>query len=211
MGAHYDVAGDQPGADDNASGIAGVLEIARLLHELSPSLKHRVDLVAYTLEEPPFFATDSMGSAIHANSLKEKQVPIHYMISLEMIGYFSQEKNSQQYPTFVLKLFYPTQGDFITLVGKLSFSDWKLIRLFKQKMSQVMEIDVFSINAPQMVTGTDFSDHRNFWNRGIPAVMITDTAFYRNSHYHQASDTMDTLDFERMSEVIRGVYWVLVN
>ncbi len=209
IGAHYDVCGDQAGADDNASAVAGLLEVARLVHELKPELKHRIDFVAYTLEEPPFYNTEFMGSAVHARSLKEQNVDVEVMICLEMIGYFSDEENSQDYPISPLKWFYPTTGNFIAVIGKLGQN--KPVRKVKKSMQSVADIDVRSINAPKIVQGIDFSDHRSYWAQGYDAVMVNNTAFYRNKNYHQKTDTVDSLNFNKMAEVVKGVYWALIN
>lgn len=209
LGAHYDVCGNQPGADDNASGVAGLLEIARLLSSQKPLLKYRIDLVAYTLEEPPFFRTNLMGSAVHAKSLFDNSIQVKAMICLEMIGYFSDKPNSQGFPLGILKLFYPTTGNFITVVGKLGKQ--KLARQVKRAMKQGSSITVKSINAPAAIPGIDFSDHRNYWKYNYDAVMITNTSFYRNHNYHQVTDTIETLDFDKMAEVVKGVYWSLVQ
>jgi hypothetical protein len=209
IGAHYDVCGPQPGADDNASGVAGLLELARLINEQKPQLKYSLELVAYCLEEPPFFKTENMGSFIHVKSLFQENIKVKLMICLEMIGYFSEQRGSQALPFLLLKPFYPGRGNFIAVVGKLS--DWHLVRRVKKLLRAGSRIDVRSINAPAGLPGIDFSDHLNYWRYDIPAVMITDTAFFRNPHYHEKSDTLQTLDFAKMAEVVQGVYWTLVN
>ena len=209
IGAHYDVCGDQDGADDNASAVAGLLEIARLVAELKPDLKYQLEFVAYSLEEPPYFATPYMGSAVHAKNLKDEGIEVKAMICLEMIGYFTDEPKSQTYPISALKVIYPSVGNFIAVVG--NFSQGKLTRHMKKYMLQGGNIPVYSINAPKMMTGIDFSDHRNYWALGYPAVMINNTSFYRNKNYHQATDTIDTLDFDKMTEVVKGVYWAIAN
>jgi len=132
VGAHYDVCGNQPGADDNASGVAGLLKLAQLVAQNNPKLSYRLEFVAYTLEEPPFFRTKHMGSYIHAKSLYEQKVDVIGMASLEMIGFFSNEKKSQEYPISIMKLFYPTKGDFIAIVG--NFRSSKLIKHFFSNM-----------------------------------------------------------------------------
>jgi Zn-dependent M28 family amino/carboxypeptidase len=210
IGAHYDVDGDQPGADDNASAVAGLLEIARLIDELKPVLKYRVDLVAYCLEESPFFYSEFMGSAVHAKSMKDQNIPLKAMICLEMIGYFRDEPNSQKFPIEAMKAIYPSTGNFITVVGRDGQEN--LTQQIKQRMLEGSTIDVQSLTAPpQMLKDITRSDHSNYWNQGFEAVMITDTSFLRNPHYHQKTDTIDTLDFKRMAEVVKGVYWALVN
>ena len=209
IGAHYDVCGELPGANDNASGTAGLLELARLLHEQQPGLKYRVDLVAYTLEEPPFYGSNAMGSAVHAKSLRDLHVKVEGMLSLEMIGYFSDEKGSQEFPLGLLKLFYPTRGNFIAVVGKLGQGG--IIRKTKRHMKAASDIEVRSINAPTFIPGIDFSDHRNYWKQGYRATMVTNTAFYRNKNYHTPGDTPDRLNYEKMAEVVKGVYWAVVK
>jgi hypothetical protein len=165
VGAHYDsVAADVPAADDNASGVAGLIELAYWLGATSPRMQ--IELVAYTLEEG--------------------------------------QPNSQRYPHPLMKLFYPTQGNFIAVVGKLNQP--MVVRRVKAAMQAASLLPVYSINAPRSVPGIDFSDHRNYWGVGYDAVMITDTAFYRNPNYHTPRDTAETLDYQRMAGVVQGVY-----
>jgi len=206
IGAHYDVAGDTPGADDNASGIAGLIELGRLLS--NTHLKTKVMLVAFTLEEPPFFRTQSMGSMIHAAALSEQQIEVRLMISLEMIGYFSDQAHTQNYPHPLLSLFYPDQGNFITVVDQLFSNQGPAL---KQTMRQATQLPVYSINAPSWIPGVDFSDHRSYWQHGYPAVMITDTAFFRNHHYHTDADTAEKLDYERMAQVVLATYTAIIQ
>lgn len=207
VGAHYDSAYQTHGADDNASGVAGLIELAKLLDKTD--LPMQVELVAYTLEEPPFFATEKMGSFIHAKSLKEKDVNVRLMISLEMIGYFSDEPNSQQFPVSFLKLIYPSEGNFISIVG--NFSNVFTVRNFKSAMQSSNDLPVYSSNVPAFINGVDFSDHRNYWNFGFDAIMITDTAFYRNFNYHSTEDTAEKLDYARMAKTVEGVYQAVVK
>lgn len=207
IGAHYDVCGDQEGADDNASGVTGLLELARLLK--GKQLTKRIDLVAYTLEEPPFFATESMGSYQHATYLKAHNVPVIGMVSLEMIGYFDDAKHSQEYPLSFLSMFYGNRGNYITVVNKLTLN--RFGARFYKAMKRSRCIRTKRLNAPAFVVGIDFSDHRNYWQFDYPAIMITDTAFYRNKNYHEQSDTMETLDLNRMGEVIRAVLVTVVG
>ena len=209
LGAHYDVCGEQPGADDNASAVAGLLEVGRLIHQLKPTLNCRVDLVAFSLEEPPYFQTPLQGSAIHASSLAKAKVDVKAMICLEMIGYFSDEPNSQQFPLPQLAEIYPSVGNFIVVVGQMG--EESLVQEVKKSMQAVAQIDVQSIAAPRSVTGITFSDHASYWDQGYPAVMINNTSFYRNPNYHEPTDTIDTLDFDKMTEVVRGVYWAVVG
>lgn len=202
VGAHYDTCGaHNPGADDNASGVAGLLELARLFVKHPPPMP--VELVAWSLEEPPYFRTAQMGSAVHARSLAASGIRVRAMLSLEMIGYFSDETDSQGFPVSLLKLLYPTVGNYISVVGKLG--QGSLIRRIKSAMKGASSLPVHSIAAPRQVPGIDFSDHQNYWNEGWPAVMITDTAFYRNDRYHTRHDTADTLNYRKMAQVIDGV------
>lgn len=207
VGAHYDAAGPFPAADDNASGVAGLIELAHLLG--SASLGARVELVAYPLEEPPFFRTPQMGSAVHAASLREQAVRVRAMMSLEMIGYFTDAPNSQHFPLGILRAFYPSKGNFITVVGKLGKAS--VVRRIKRAMRSASPLPVHSINAPRWIPGVDFSDHVNYWDAGYDAVMITDTAFYRNPYYHSALDRPETLDYRRMAMVVQGVYAAVLS
>ena len=163
VGAHYDVYENFSGADDNASAVAGMLEIARLIDELKPKLKHRIDFAAYTLEEPPYFRTKYMGSAVHAKSLADANVKVKLMINLESIGYYSDEEHSQSYPIFFLKWFYPEKANYIMIAGNLGHG--KIVSDVKKYMMEASDIDVYSINAPRFLPGIDFSDHLNFWNK----------------------------------------------
>ncbi len=209
VGAHYDVCGDQPGADDNASGVAGLLEIARLLKLYQPKIDYRIDLVAYTLEEPPNFKTKNMGSAVHAKYLHDNKIKVKAMICLEMIGYFSEKPKSQQYPVGILKLLYPKTANFIAVVGKTG--QGSTVRKIKKNMQPNMNLDVRSINAPKFIPGIDFSDHLNYWKYGYDAVMINNTGFYRNKNYHEPTDTPETLNYAKMAEVVKGVYASGIN
>lgn len=209
IGAHYDVAGPFPGADDNASGIAGLLELARLLQERKPQLPYRVDLVAYCLEEPPFFGSSEMGSAVHAKSLKDQKAEVLFMMSLEMIGYFSSKKDSQKFPIPELAKIYPTTGDFIGVVGDPTSK--RLVEQVSSLMKKGSRVDVQSLNGPRELPGVSLSDHQSYWNYGFPAIMLTDTAFMRNPNYHTKNDTPETLDYKSMAEVVEGVCNVISN
>lgn len=205
VGAHYDVCGDQDGADDNASGVVGLLELARLLHK--QPLSKRIDLVAYTLEEPPYFRTEYMGSFVHAKSLVQENAQVRGMVCLEMIGYFSDSKNTQDYPINSLKLIYGKRGNYITLVRKMGEKGFA--KKFSRKYKQQHTIRTKRFVGPEKLQGIDFSDHLNYWKFGFSALMITDTAFYRNKNYHRTTDTIETLDLLKMSQVIDGVFQTL--
>lgn len=209
VGAHYDVAGDQPGADDNASAVAGLLELARMVFKSKSEINYQIDFVAYCLEEPPFFGTEEMGSYIHAKSLYDNAVNVIGMICLEMIGYFSDKPNSQSYPSEELAKVYPHTANFIAVVGIEKY------KVFNEKvyssMSKGSGIDVQVVHFPSAVALAGLSDQRNYWKFGYNALMINDTSFVRNPHYHQKSDTIDTLDFKKMTEVINSTYKAVVN
>ena len=207
IGAHYDACGPFPGADDNASGVAGILELGRLL--AGQKLPFKVTLVAYTLEEPPFYASAHMGSAVHAAALKAGAENVHLMIALEMIGYFSDSPESQNFPIAGMNYLYPNSGNFLAVVGPYSFSTATI----DLKLAYVSSttLPVVSINAPKFVMGVDFSDHRNYWANGFDAVMLTDTAFFRNEAYHTAQDTPQRLDYKKMSMVVDGIYAYLLK
>lgn len=208
VGAHYDVCGERPGADDNASGIAALLEVARFAGQHESELGYRVEFVAYTLEEPPFFRTKAMGSYVHARQLHDSGVRVKGMICLEMLGFFSDAKDSQSYPLPLLGLFYPTTANFISVVSRpgLSSLPGQMV-----KHLRATSVPVTSLSAPAFIEGVDFSDHLNYWKFGYDAIMITDTAFCRNPHYHRDTDTPDTLDYARMGEVVKGVCWCILN
>jgi hypothetical protein len=207
IGAHYDAYGSTPGADDNASGIAVLIELAKLLAKAK--LETKVELVAFTLEEPPFFQTNLMGSYQQAQHSKSKGHKIKLMISLEMLGYFSDEENSQNYPIGGMSWIYPTKGNFIALVG--SFEQREAMRDFKTSLIKFSSVPVESISAPGFVHGVDFSDHQSYWKHNYNAIMITDTAFFRNPHYHEATDTFEKLNYKKMREITKALYFAILD
>ena len=207
IGAHYDVCGDQQGADDNATGVTALLELARMLK--GQKLNYRIDLVAYTLEEPPYFRTENMGSHIHAQYLKDHNIDVYGMASVEMIGYFKDEKDSQSYPLGILSWVYGNKGDFITLVKKFGAGDF--VNNFRTQFKEANQIKTETFTAPKFIKGTDFSDHLNYWKFGYSALMITDTSFFRNKNYHETTDTVETLDLPRMTKVIDGIFLSLIH
>lgn len=196
VGAHYDVEGEQAGADDNASGVAGILELARMLKAEKPPLPYDLELVAYSLEEPPHFRTENMGSYVHAKSLQDENIEVKYMISVEMIGYFNDDFLSQKYPISFLYLFFPFRANFITLVGGIT--EYMPMRQLKAAFKRASDLPLYSLNAPASVRGIDFSDHMNYWKFNYPGFMLTNTSFYRNPHYHKETDTIETIDFLRI-------------
>ncbi|MEL6847968.1 MAG: M28 family peptidase, partial [Bacteroidota bacterium] len=209
VGAHYDVCGDQPGADDNASAVAGLMETARMVFEAQPELDYRIDFVAYCLEEPPYFGTEHMGSYVHAKSLADDGAELIGMICYEMIGYFSDEPGSQPFPIPELAPYYPSVANFIIVVGIAEYL------AFNQRVHQLMAedagIDVQVIHFPEANSLAGLSDQMNYWNFGYPALMINDTSFVRNPHYHQKTDTIDTLDFDKMTEVVNAAYKAVIG
>ncbi|MDP2276791.1 MAG: M28 family peptidase [Nitrospirota bacterium] len=202
IGAHYDTAWGTPGADDNASGVAGILELARLVSE--KPLPYTIRLVAFALEEPPFFRTRNMGSYVYAESLKKEGLKIEGMVSLEMIGYFCDKDGCQYYPLPFFRWFYPKKGNFLSFVGDIGSRKFTL--KMKKAFQKSSSLPVESLNTISLVPGVDLSDHLSFWRFGYPAFMITDTAFYRNPHYHAHSDTAEKLDYKKMAEFVKGFY-----
>jgi len=197
IGAHYDTVPGSPGADDNASGVAVLLELARDI--ASAPLKYPVQLVAFDMEEYGY-----LGSSHHAAKYKQQQKSIRLMISLEMLGYCNHNPNSQSYPAG-LKDFYPNSGNFIALIGTLRTVP-DLINLSGQIRKSGQPCEWLSVpNRGLIVPDTRRSDHVPFWDNGYPAIMVTDTANMRNPHYHQASDRIETLDLDFLAGVCRGL------
>lgn len=201
IGAHYDTVAGTPGADDNASGIAGLIELARLFRK--KTLDKTVRFVAFTLEEPPFFRSDDMGSYRYAKDLRKKGEDVEVMVSLEMIGYFSDKPKSQYFPATFFKWFYPDTGNFIMLVSNRDSKD--VLGRIKDAFKKGTGLPVESMSSYSIVPGVDFSDHWSFYQFDYKAIMVTDTAFYRNPNYHRLGDGPDTLDYARMAEVVNGL------
>jgi Zn-dependent M28 family amino/carboxypeptidase len=204
VGAHYDSVAGSPGANDNGSGVAAVLELARRLKE--KKLTRTVRFVAFVNEEPPFFQTDTMGARVYAKRCGEREEKIMAMFSMETIGCYSDAVGSQRYP-FPFNLFYPKTGNFIGFVGNLSSRGLvrRAISSFRRSTSFPSE----GAAAPGWITGIGWSDHWAFWKEGYPAVMVTDTAPFRYPYYHTANDTPDKIDYERTARVVEGMARVL--
>jgi hypothetical protein len=211
VGAHYDSdtcesGGCNPGADDNASGVAAMLELAARLHDAR--LDRTVRFVAFTNEEEPFFHTDAMGSLVYARAMKEKGENAVAMLSLETLGYYTDEPDSQEVPMFMDTLFdMPTVGNFLTFVGI-----WDSEHLIRDSVAAFQDSVAFPVEGAityGWVEGIDWSDHWSFNEIGVPAAMVTDTAPNRNHCYHKPCDTADTLDYERMAVVVRGLEGVI--
>ncbi len=207
VGAHYDTVSGSPGADDNASAVAMLLESARLIKD--DVLERTTKLVFFTLEEPPIFGTEDMGSRVFARQAKKSGMDIKAMICLEMVGYFSEKKGGQAFPLPLMNLVYPSTPNFIAVIGNLKSR--KLVDQVGQGLKRGCQVPVETLSAPSIVPGISLSDHSSFWKEGYSAVMITDTAFYRNPNYHQASDTKETLNYEVMAELLKGLVHVIHN
>jgi Zn-dependent M28 family amino/carboxypeptidase len=199
LGAHYDSMRN-PGADDNASAIAGLLETARAFSGKTNG--RTIKFIAFTNEEPPLFKGKSMGSSIYAKAARKNEDDIKGVLILEMIGYFSDKPRSQRHP-IGLNFFYPKVGNFIGVVGNAKSK--RLISYTVSSFKAATSLPVERVVAPNIIIGIGMSDDWSFWKEGYPAVMITDTAYFRNPNYHKKSDTYDTLDYEKMAEVTKGV------
>ena len=210
IGAHYDVYGEQEGADDNASGVVGLLELVRLLSK--ETLNYPVEIVAYTLEELPFGFTENMGSIIHAKSLYDAGIPVYGTVAFEMIAYFDDSPNSQSYPVEEMKDLFGSKGNFILLAGRTDAGTFA--KNFSAGFEKASTINTNNFNVPlNMVrsTGIDRSDHSSYWKFGYDALMITNTANFRNPNYHKSSDTMETLDIPKMMKVIDATASAIIN
>jgi hypothetical protein len=202
VGAHYDSYGDAPGANDNGTGTAAVLELARLLADLRDKTETRIRLVLFVNEEPPYFKTTDMGSHRYARMLAERREPVIGMIALETLGSFSDEPGSQKYPP-PLDLLYPDKGNFIAFVATTGSRD--LMQALIGSFRGHTNFPTVGGVAPGVIPGIDWSDHWSFEQFRYPAVMITDTALFRYSHYHKPSDTPDKVDVERLARITHGV------
>lgn len=202
IGAHYDSVAGCPGANDNASGVAGVLELSRLLADHATTRPIR--FVAFANEEPPFFMTDAMGSRVYARRCHARGERIAGMFSLETIGYYSSVPGSQQYPGPALfHRLYPDTGNFIGFVSNVAST--KLMRGAGREFRRRAEFPSEGVAAPAEIPGIGWSDHWAFWQEGYQAVMLTDTAPYRYPHYHQPTDTPDKLDYDSLARVVSGL------
>lgn len=204
VGAHYDSAVGTPGANDNASGVAAVLA---LLHRFADRpLGRTLRFVAFTNEELPYFQTEKMGSAVYARRCRERKEKIVAMLSLETIGYFDDAADSQHYPA-PLGAFYPSEGNFIGFVGNQNSA--ALVRRAVETFRREEKFPSEGAALPEFVPGVGFSDHWSFNKQGYPAVMVTDTAMFRYPHYHEPTDALDKIDFDRMARVVRGLEKVI--
>jgi Zn-dependent M28 family amino/carboxypeptidase len=206
LGAHYDSYEDAPGANDNGTGSAAILELARLLADLRNTSASRIRLVLFVNEEPPYFQTPDMGSYRYAKLLAERHEPVVGMISLETLGCFLEQPNSQHYPP-PLGLLYPSKGDFVAFVAMVGSRDFMraLIGSFRKhtKFPSIGGV------APRFVPGIDWSDHWSFEEFRYPAVMITDTAYFRYPHYHKPTDTPDKVDVDKLARITHGIEQII--
>jgi Zn-dependent M28 family amino/carboxypeptidase len=204
VGAHYDSVAGAVGANDNGSGVAAMLELARLLKEANPARTLR--FVAFVNEESPFYRSDAMGSRHYARRSKERGEDIIAMFSLETIGYYSDQPGSQRYP-FPLGLFYPASGNFVAFVSNLGSR--ALLHEALTSFRRHAGIPSEGVAAPALIPGVDWSDHWSFWQAGWPALMVTDTALYRYPYYHTMQDTPDKVDYERLARAVAGLHGML--
>jgi Zn-dependent M28 family amino/carboxypeptidase len=214
IGAHYDSLSGTVGADDNGSAVAVQLEVARELARLKPVVNKElvVRFISFALEEPPAYATWSMGSRVYARKAKKSKEKIDGMICLEMVGFTCHEPGCQGYPFPLMYFDYPETGDYIGIVG--NFKSRHFTRDLRNAFARNDKLPVVTLTVPwsgYLIPNVRLSDHAAFWDEGYNAVMITDTAFYRNSHYHQRTDTMDKLDYSFMSELVHSLLLYLVG
>lgn len=204
LGAHHDTVPETPGADDNASAVAVLIEAAKLTN--GQRTNRTIRFVAFANEEPPHFMTGTMGSEIHARGCHARGENIVGMLCLEMVGYYSDEPGSQrspeELPRWMRKLF-PKRGNFLVAVGNIrsAMFGWTFRRGFKK----ASRFPLWSLALPERVHSIRLSDNSSFWDFGYRALMLTDTSFFRNPNYHRASDRPETLDYPRMVQVTRGV------
>jgi Peptidase family M28 len=200
IGAHYDSAHGTPGANDNGSGVAATLELAQRF--AAKPTKRPLRFVLFANEEMPFFERGGMGSATHAATARARGDEIRVMFSLETMGYYSQRPDSQRYP-WPLSLAYPDRGNFIAFVGNLASASElrEVVKTFRAHTRFPSE----GAALPEALPGVSWSDHENFWQRGYPAIMVTDTAPFRYPHYHSADDVQAHVDFESMARVVTGL------
>ena len=200
LGAHYDSVDRSPGADDNASGVAVLLELARICAAAPPG-RADVRFVAFVNEEPPYFMTEAMGSLVYARAAAARRERIQAMLSLESMGYYSDASGSQLYPA-PFSMFFPDRGNFLAMVS--NFRSFPLLRVARSAFKSATTLPVVASPAPERIAGVSWSDHWSFWQQGFHAIMLTDTVPFRNPHYHATTDTPDTLDYDRLAEVVTG-------
>jgi hypothetical protein len=205
IGAHYDTAHGTPGADDNASAVAVLLELCQTLKGYRP--QRTLKMIFFVLEEPPAFMTPAMGSHVYAMQARDRGENIFGMISLEMLGYFNENEGSQAFPVPGMQWLFSDRGNFIGVVGNVHSRELTLAVAEALKAGSVIPVE--HLVALPFVPGIGLSDHGPFWKMGFRAVMVTDTAFYRNPNYHSSKDTIETLRFDKMSQLVRGMVHVV--
>ncbi|UUZ66747.1 M28 family metallopeptidase [Polaromonas sp. P2-4] len=206
IGAHYDSVSGSPGANDNASGVAALLELSRTLARAQPTCTVR--FVAFVNEESPFFARGEMGSTVYAKAARARGDNIRLMVSLEMLGYYSDAPHSQHYPP-LLGFFYPDRANFIGFVS--NFASRRPLREWVAAFRSHSDFPAESLATFEFVPGVAWSDHLSFWREGYPALMVTDTAFYRYAHYHSHRDTPEQLNYPAMARVVMGLQAALTT
>lgn len=207
IGAHYDSVVGSVGANDNGTGTAAVLSLARKFAKFKPTKTLR--FVEFVNEEPPFFWTKEMGSLVYAERCQQQQENIVGMLSLETIGYYSNQPNSQQYPLNLLKWFYPNQGNFISFIG--NFKSRSLVQNVIGNFRNSASFPSQGVALPNWVPGVGWSDHWSFWQQDYPALMVTDTALYRYPYYHTSQDTPEQINFEYLARVVSGLEEVIIK
>ncbi len=201
IGAHYDAVHDSPGANDNASGVAAMLEIASALAK--EKFPRTIRFVAFTNEEPPFFHTDDMGSYRYAKACKDRGDNVVAMMSLETLGYYSDKPDTQRFPLAVLGMLYPKTGNFVAYVGNVD--SYPLLVKCLSSFIGAVKFPAELLAGPANLSGVDFSDQLSFWRVGYPGIMVTDTALYRYPHYHTNEDTPDKINYDDLARVTSGV------
>jgi Zn-dependent M28 family amino/carboxypeptidase len=206
LGAHYDTVGGSPGANDNGTGVAALLELARRFAGRPQA--RTIRFVAFVNEEPPFFQTPQMGSLVYADAARARGDRIVGMLSLETMGYYSDEPGSQQYPVPEMAGMYPDVGNFIGFVSNLESST--LLSAARRAFAERTSFPLQTAAMPGELPGAGWSDHWSFWHAGYPALMVTDTAPWRYPWYHSAGDTPDKIDFEKLADVVNGLEQVTI-
>ena len=206
ISAHYDTVPGSPGADDDGTGIAAITELVKRLGQAKPARTLR--FVAFTNEEQPFAGTETMGSRVYAKQVADRGDQILGMFSLEMLGYYSDRPNSQQYPVPVNGM-YPNQGNFIGFISNLKSRE--LLKTSLLVFRQTATVPSEGIALPEAIGAIGRSDHASFWKYGYPALMVTDTANFRTPYYHTPQDTVDTLDLDRLTRVVLGLEQVIAG
>lgn len=210
VGAHYDTLIGTPGADDNGSAVAMLLELARLLH--GQPTERTIRFVSFPCEECPYYETDQMGSRQYARQCRERGEKIIGMFCLEMVGFYTTAPNSQRIPKELPRIFskvFPSHGDFLAVVS--NFASFGLLLNFRKGFKRAVDFPLYAVPLPQLVKSARRSDHSSFWDYGYPALLITDTSLLRNPYYHQATDVPEALDYPRMARVARGVAGAMMH